>query len=199
MNKRLRMGLGCIMLLSTAFSTTLMAAPIDEETQWKPVITYMEEPVEKSITTEKHVEKEEDPIVTKSYVDLKISELSNFGYGQINEQLQEKLNEQETLINKLVEQIMNHESSSQNFEIVTLKTGERIYGKQGTEMIVRSGEGMVIAADGGGIQDVTDGLDLPNEVIAPNNNLLIIPRNDGRGICAKRTTVIMVRGGYKIE
>lgn len=170
MNKRFKIGLGMALLCST----TLLGADSIGGTQ-------------------------DDPLVTKSYVDLRISELSNINNTQINEQLEEKLNEQEALINKLLEQIMNTGGISSSFEIVHLKAGESIYGKQGTEMIIRSGEGIIIASDGGGIQDVTDGLDLPNSIKAPNNNLLIIPREDGRGILAKKSTVIMVRGGYTLD
>ena len=77
--------------------------------------------------------------------------------------------------------------------------GSTIYGKQSSEIIVRSGEGTVVATSAGGIQDVTDGVDLLGGTKAPNNNLLIIPREDGRGILADKPMVVMVRGGYTIS
>ena len=84
------------------------------------------------------------------------------------------------------------------FEIVDVPAGKTIYGKQGAEMIIRSGEGRIVASLAGGVQDVTDGVDLAADVIAPKNNLLIIPREDGRGIFANKAMTIMVRGGYTI-
>lgn len=110
-----------------------------------------------------------DPVVTKSYVDMKIKE-----------------------------QLGKVEGQKSTFEIVDVPVGKAIYGKQGSEMIIRSGEGIIIASLAGGVQDVTDGVDLAADVLAPKNNLLIIPREDGRGIFANKTMTIMVRGGYTI-
>lgn len=110
-----------------------------------------------------------DPVVTKSYVDMKIKE-----------------------------QLGKVEGQKSTFEIVDVPAGKAIYGKQGSEMIIRSGEGRIIASLAGGVQDVTDGVDLAADVLAPKNNLLIIPREDGRGIFANKTMTIMVRGGYTI-
>lgn len=110
-----------------------------------------------------------DPVVTKSYVDMKIRE-----------------------------QLGKVETQKSTFEIVDVGAGKTIYGKQGSEMIIRSGEGRIIASLAGGVQDVTDGVDLAADVIAPKNNLLIIPREDGRGIFANKAMTIMVRGGYTI-
>ncbi len=110
-----------------------------------------------------------DPVVTKSYVDMKIKE-----------------------------QLGKVEGQKSTFEIVDVPVGKAIYGKQGSEMIIRSGEGRIIASLAGGVQDVTDGVDLAADVLAPKNNLLIIPREDGRGIFANKTMTIMVRGGYTI-
>ena len=115
------------------------------------------------------IETRVDPVVTKSYVDMKIKE-----------------------------QLGKVEGQKSTFEIVDVPAGKAIYGKQGSEMIIRSGEGRIIASLAGGVQDVTDGVDLAADVLAPKNNLLIIPREDGRGIFANKTMTIMVRGGYTI-
>ncbi|MGL4362525.1 MAG: hypothetical protein ACRCSG_04530 [Cellulosilyticaceae bacterium] len=108
-----------------------------------------------------------DPLVTKSYVDELVKEL-------------EKTN-------------------SNKYEIVEVEAGQVLEGHESTEMILRAGEGNVIESSGGGIQDITDGLDLKTSVNVPKNHLLLIPRGDGRGILAKTNIIVMVRGGYTIH
>lgn len=135
-----------------------------------------------------------DPLVTKSYVDALVAKIT----GGSSSNVEARLSAQEELISTLSQQIANLESSKSSFEIVTVQAGSTIYGKQGSEMIIRSGEGNIVASSVGGIQDVTDGVDLSGGMKAPNNNLLIVPREDGRGISAHKTMVIMVRGGYTI-
>ena len=136
-----------------------------------------------------------DPLVTKSYVDQKIALVSGGG----NSDLEARLSAQEDLISVLSQEIATlKEAGSSSFEIVKVPAGSSIYGKQGSEMIIRSGDGTIVASSAGGVQDVTDGVDLAGGVKAPNNNLLIIPREDGRGIMANKAMVVMVRGGYTI-
>lgn len=140
-----------------------------------------------------------DPVVTKSYVEKRISQLSNLGGSTNNSaQLLTKIEAQEKQIAELLERMENLETEKSTFEIVAVPAGKIIYGKQGSEMIIRSGEGRIIASNAGGVQDVTDGIDLSGGSIAPKNNLLIVPREDGRGIEAIKPMVIMVRGGYTI-
>lgn len=121
--------------------------------------------------TDTYVATQTDPLVTKSYVDAQISKVSGEAVS----------------------------STSNTYEIVNVPAGKAIYGKQGSEMIIRSGQGTILASTAGGVQDVTDGIDLSGGMVAPNNNLLIIPREDGRGISADKTMVVMVRGGYTIQ
>lgn len=138
---------------------------------------------------------ESDPLVTKSYVDSKIAQIS--GGGNISD-IESTLVAQEKLISELSQQITVLQEAQGGYQIATVAAGQTIYGKQGSEIIIRSGEGTIVASAAGGVQDVTDGVDLAGGVKAPNNNLLIIPREDGRGISASRTMVVMVRGGYTI-
>lgn len=139
-----------------------------------------------------------DPVVTKSYVDAKIAQLSGTSNNTNTSNLAAKVEAQEQLISALSQQIAKLEEKSTGFEIVNVPAGQAIYGKQGSEMIIRSGEGSIIASAAGGVQDVTDGKDLVGGIKAPKNNLLIVPREDGRGILADKPMVVMVRGGYTI-
>ncbi len=101
---------------------------------------------------------EGDPLVTKSYVDSKMT-----------------------------------------MAVVELPAGKRLIGSAGTEIIVRSGTATAVDTALGGLSDVTEGKDLRSGDIAPANHLLIVPRDDGRGITATTSLFVMVRGSYRVE
>ncbi len=123
-----------------------------------------------------------NPLVTKNYVDAKIEEQKEY----ITELRQE------------IQSLKQEKDSSNAYKAVVVPQGQTIYGEDGTEMIVRAGEGTVVTAGTIGIQNVTTGEDITNGVVAPRNHLLIVPREDGRGLLATRQLTVMVRGGYKI-
>lgn len=142
----------------------------------------------------------EDPIVTKSYVDKKIAELG--GSNSNTSYLEEQVKAQQQVLDLLLEQMNQLQpgaSSNQTYELVSMSQGQRIIGDQGTEMILRSGKGSVIGSINGGIQDVTEGVDLQDGDSAPKYHLMIIPRTEGRGIFAETDIIVMVRGGYTIQ
>ena len=129
-----------------------------------------------------------DPLVTKSYVDSKVT------------QLQKTVEVQASMIDLLTQEINNMgKEESSSYEVVTVPAGQSIVGKQGTEIIVRSGNGQVLASDGGGLQDMTEGTDLLGGSEIPKYHLVIIPREDGRGIYATKDLIVMVRGGDNIQ
>lgn len=115
---------------------------------------------------------EADPLVTKSYVDSVAEELKNYFEGKVQK--------------------------ADKFVVVNLNSGDILIGDMGTEIILRSGNGIVYSQQGQGISDITDGRDLKKgEKILPNH-LLIIPRDDNRGIQARTGVVLMVKGSYQI-
>lgn len=131
-----------------------------------------------------------DPLVTKSYVDNQVAKM------------EKTIEMQAQMIDILTQEINSfdkEEKESGNYEVVTVPAGQSILGKQGTEIIVRSGEGEVIASVGGGLQDMTEGTDLLAGTAVPKYHLVIIPREDGRGIYATKDLIVMVRGGYNIQ
>lgn len=124
-----------------------------------------------------------NPLVTKNYVDAQVAQ-------------------QQKYITELRDEIqaLKEESGNSNtYKAVVVPEGKTIYGEAGTEMIVRAGEGTVVTIGALGIQDVTSGEDITNGKLAPRNHLLIVPREDGRGLIATRQLTIMVRGGYMID
>lgn len=111
-----------------------------------------------------------DPLVTKSYVDQKISEIG-----------------------------IDNSAQNNTYEVVFVPAGKVILGKQGSEVILRSGTAKAIDAIGGGLQDMTDGVDVIGGENIKKYHLMIIPREDGRGMVAETDCTLMVRGGYEIQ
>lgn len=138
-----------------------------------------------------------DPLVTKSYVDSQIAAISSGGNLS---KLENTVKAQEEMINVLTQE-MNalKKQGSSSYTVVTVPAGSSITGMQGTEIIVRSGSGIVLASNGGGLQDMTEGTDLLGGSEVPKYHLVIIPREDGRGIYATKDLIVMVRGGYNIQ
>ena len=138
-----------------------------------------------------------DPLVTKSYVDQKIANISG-GTGASSD-VTEQLKKQQQLINELSNELKALQKESNTYEVVSVPEGRSILGKQGSEIIIRAGEGKVIGSEAGGIQNMTQGVDLNANSMAPRYHLLIIPREDGRGLLAVKSLTLMVRGGYTIQ
>ena len=141
----------------------------------------------------------DDPLVTKSYVDQKVASISNNigNVGNITKQLET----QQALIENLMEELdsLRKEENTNSFEVVVVQEGQTILGKQSTEMIVRSGIAQAVASGAGGLQDITSGEDIGEGNEVPKNHLVLIPREDGRGLRATKKLTVMVRGGYTIQ
>jgi hypothetical protein len=89
------------------------------------------------------------------------------------------------------------EASVVPFTPINIAAGSMLIADAGTEFIVRSGTATVISgADG--LVNVTAGRDIVNGEIIPTNNLLLVPRSDGRGFFAETNTWIMIKGGFEI-
>lgn len=122
---------------------------------------------------------ETDPLITLSYLEQRISEVKKYVDDKIGS--------------------LNN-SNSNTLEVIELKNGQKIIGREGTEFILRSGKAAAKVSDLGGISDVTDGVDLKEGENIPRNHQLIIPRDDGRGLVIMQdSTFVLVRGEYIIE
>lgn len=133
-----------------------------------------------------------DPVVTKGYVDREIQKLK----GQ--EEMIGLLNKELNALKKEVSRLESGETGDNTYEVVDVKAGEKLIGSQGTEIILRAGQGTAIAGQLGGLQDVTEGVDITKGFI-PKYHLLITPRDDGRGVLATTKATFMVRGKYTIK
>ena len=85
-----------------------------------------------------------------------------------------------------------------SFSAVQLAEGQRLIGGESAEIILRSGEASAIDNGENGIADLTSGADLITGSKVELNHLLIVPRDDGRGITALTEVWVMVRGDYEI-
>jgi len=118
----------------------------------------------------------DDPVVTKSYVD---QVLRSIGAG-------------------------GGSSSGSTLTVVELYPGKTLYGFEGTEFIVRTGQVQAVAGNNGdGLTDLTAGADLRGGAVVGHNHLLLIARSDNRGLRTAPqydgVSHIMVRGKYELR
>lgn len=92
-------------------------------------------------------------------------------------------------------------STSSNVNIVELRPGKKLIAEAGTQMIVRTGKAIVYSDGANGLIDITVGNELGSAQPAPNNHLLLFPR-EGRGVTVdssmRYNATIMVIGNYKV-
>jgi len=84
------------------------------------------------------------------------------------------------------------------YNVVDVEAGKTLIGKEGTEIILRSGICTIYSPVNFGVSDVTAGKDLLNGQSVTFNHLLIIPR-DGRGVKTKVDSVFLIKGEYTIK
>lgn len=124
---------------------------------------------------------QDDPLVTKSYVDSAIQGL-------------------QSSLPKLVQDALQSQGAgTANFQVVTVAAGSSVVGNASTEMVVRAGKATAIASSNGGVSDLTGGRDLPQGAPAPANHLLLIPRTDGRGLTAVTNVILLISGPYTVK
>ena len=95
-----------------------------------------------------------------------------------------------------VEDVVKKELS---FQVVNMSKGDVLIGEAGTEIILRMGTAEIIATQKGGLADLTSGTDLADGTNMPANHHLVIPVDDGRGIEAKNSVIVMVKGDFTLE
>lgn len=139
-----------------------------------------------------------DPVVTKGYVDRLIQQLPIHEKVAAQEEIIGLLNSQLNALKKEVQSLEGGASGDNTYTLVDVNPGEALIGKQGTEIILRAGEGTAIISEQGGLQDVTQGTDITSGFI-PKYHLLITPRDDQRGVLVTKKATFMVRGGYTLE
>jgi hypothetical protein len=115
----------------------------------------------------------QDPVVTKSYVDARITDLEN--------------------------KLIGSQGTSSAYVPLQILQGKTLLGGVGTEIIFRSGEATAIDNGLNGISDITSGSDLRTGEPLTLNHLIVIPKEDGRGITAKTDIWVLIKGKYTIK
>ena len=83
------------------------------------------------------------------------------------------------------------------FEPLFVPAGHRLVAEAGVELIVRSGQAIAVSGPDGMV-NVTAGRDVTNGEQVPHNNLLLVPRTDGRGLHFVTDSWLMIKGRYEI-
>ncbi len=120
---------------------------------------------------------EADPLVSKSYVDDKINQVMNMIGSDSSGTV----------------------SAGGSYIPVSVGVGKTIIGGEGTEMILRAGKGDIVISGKEGIVDATTGQALYNGHKATLNHIMIVPRDDGRGVKVTEAAWFLVKGGYSIK
>lgn len=159
---------------------------------------------------------DEDPIVTLSYVEKRLEQIKyyiNQNIEMINTdsvELKTRIDNINAEIQELKASVDDAKSNANNsttpsagtsdkYQVVFLEEGKSIYLGESTEIIWRSGKATAIASQNGGLSDMTIGVDLKTGDDIPLNHLIIIPRNDGRGMHVTVSSYVMVKGAYTIK
>lgn len=127
----------------------------------------------------------DDPLVTKSYVDEKVSQVIKL----INDTISGDTHTDDS----------KPQASSSSYQSVLVEVSQGIYGDAGTELILRSGKGTAVVPTREGISNITKGKDIKNGEAISKNELIIIPRKDGRGVKVTEKAWFLVKGGYEIR
>lgn len=100
---------------------------------------------------------------------------------------------------KNMQKLQGGGTASSTYSVVQANAGQKVLGKGGTEIILRSGEATAIDNGANGVSDITAGQDLMTGQRVGLNHLLLVPKDDGRGIHALTEVFVMVRGPYTIQ
>lgn len=88
------------------------------------------------------------------------------------------------------------------FVALELTENQKLMAGASAEIIVRGGKAKAIRGTGGGLSDITSGTgtDITTNQDVPLNHLLLVSRDDGRGIkIVGKKAWVLVKGPYTIE
>jgi len=180
------------------------------------VISLLAVPAVQAVTSEPG--SDADPIVTKSYVDeqtgilaARIDSLAD-EVDKLTEQastLTKQLEKAAVTITELTAKVADLESKlsgsgngGSKFEVIKLTKGQQLIAGASAEIILRSGSATAIAGEFGGLADVSSdkSLELMTGDSVPLNHLLIVSRDDGRGIkIESNEAYLLFKGEYAIK
>lgn len=159
-----------------------------------------------------------DPLITKSYVDQVINPINTriTSLESLNTQeLKAQLTAQDLKIKELASKLEDISKSKEadvkklseiekygKFVPVELAKGQTLITGDSGEIILRGGKATAIGGAGGGLSDITSGTgaDVNSGQNVPLNHLLLISRDDGRGLkVVSDKAWVLVKGPYTIN
>ncbi len=145
-----------------------------------------------------------DPLVTKSYVDAKISaegssrdDIVTDVMAQIEFIYGDKLNGAST--GSSTGASYDDIAVYTRYTPVSANKGQVILGGEGTEIILRSGKAVGYIPDINGLVDVTDGKEIMSDTPLSINHLVVVPRDDGRGVMITENAWFIIKGPYRFK
>ncbi len=124
-----------------------------------------------------------DPLVTQGYVEQRLEALS----ANFEEQISQ------------IKAGAGSTGAMVSFEVEEVQAGQIISLEANTQFILRAGDALAIGGVGGGLSDLTTGIDLKTDDPLEKNHLLLIPKSDGRAVKMLTHGWVMISGGYSIK
>ena len=145
---------------------------------------------------------ETDPLVSRSYLEERLRNFSTSEYTLPDE-----------LLHFLIEDITNGvvamlggispttpPQDSMAYVPINVLQNQTLVGAEGTEIIVRGGNAVTFSMVADGLVNATTGTELFNGDNVPLNNILIVSRDDGRGVTVTSSNAwLLVRGDFEIR
>lgn len=145
-----------------------------------------------------------DPLVSKSYVDEQLrfyaSQLASNSMSEVDrsELIDDVVNQINSTYQGNNSDVLNNSIMSTYIPIQCFE-GQVIYGGEGTEIILRSGQAVAYCPGENGIVNITTGEELWHNQPINQNEMIIIPREDGRGVYVHTEAWFMVKGSFTIQ
>ncbi|AUG58705.1 hypothetical protein [Acetivibrio saccincola] len=139
-------------------------------------------------------------LVTQDYVDEKIKQLADANELKVKE-LEELVEKMKKQMEDMEKELVEVEKYGK-FIPLELEEGQTLIVGESGEIILRGGKAKAIAGEAGGLSDVTagSGVDITTGQDVPLNHLLLISRDDGRGLKVVSSKAwVLVKGPYTIE
>lgn len=138
-----------------------------------------------------------DPIVTKSYVEKRLAELETKIAGGSSSNVDQKIASLQSQMEALA--LSSGGGAEEGFVLVQVKAGSKLVLSESAMLILRAGSAKTIIGPGGGLADLTIGTDLVDGQAIIGNHLILVPRNDGRGVKVTGDSWMMIKGSYTIQ
>mgnify|MGYP000209313628 CR=1 FL=1 len=198
---------------------------VDQKFESFSALEELDDRIEELSKNEKEQTEKLEDLSTKSEKQTeKIEELSTKNEQQI-EQIEElsskndantkRIEELTKALNDLYEKNAEYELKTEALETrlasiesygkfipLELTENQKLMTGESAEIILRGGKAKAIGGEGGGLSDITSGTgaDVNTDQDVPLNHLLLVSRDDGRGIkIVSKKAWVLVKGPYTIE